>query len=102
MTPPPYAMITVMSADKPLTEKRLSQLLDGLKLAIQMDLVALEKRLKKHTSDEVSRVANDIIATSDERHNEVIERLDNLELNSVKRSEFDALKRKVERLVPTN
>lgn len=91
-----------MAADKPLTEKRFIQLIKQLKLSSQDDLTALEKRLRTHVSEEVSSVAKDIIATVDRQHTEVIERLDNLELNTVKRSEFDALKRKVERLVPTN
>lgn len=91
-----------MAADKPLTEKRFLQLIKQLKLISQDDLAASEKRLKAYVSDEVSSVAKDIISTVERQHNEVVDRLDNLELNTVKRSEFDALKRKVERHLPTN
>lgn len=91
-----------MTADKPLTEKRFIQLIKELKLTFQDNLIALEKRTKTHTTEEVSRVAKDIIATTDKQHSEVMERLDNLELNTVKRSEFEALKRKVERHHPMN
>lgn len=63
---------------------------------------ASEKRLKKHFSDGITRIAKDIIATSETLHNEVVGRLDDLELNTVKRGEFEALKRKVERYHPAS
>ena len=87
-----------MAADKPLTEKRLIQILKEFQFVSQKDLTELENRLV----EQIVESNKTIISTVEKLHNEVIERLDDLELNTVKRSEFDALKRKVERLVPTN
>ena len=87
-----------MADDKPLTEKRLVQILKEFQFVSQKDLAESEKRLV----EQIVESNKTIISTVEKLHNEVIERLDDLELNTVKRSEFDALKRKVERLIPTN
>ena len=87
-----------MAADKPLTEKRLVQILKEFQFVSQKDLAESENRLV----EQIVESNKNIISTVEKLHNEVIDRLDNLELNTVKRSEFDALKRKVERYQPTN
>ncbi len=87
-----------MAADKPLTEKRLVQILKEFQFISQKDLAESENRLV----EQIVESNKNIISTVEKLHNEVIERLDDLDLNTVKRSEFDALKRKVERHLPTN
>ena len=58
----------------------------------------LESRLVKQIVE-----SNKLIITTVEKlHGEVIERLDELELNTVKRGEFEAQKRKVDRHHPSN
>jgi len=57
------------------------------------DLSKLESRLVRQIVDS-NKV---IISTVEKLHNEVVERIDELELNTVKRGEFEALKRKVDR-----
>jgi hypothetical protein len=94
-----------MSADKPLTEKRFIAILQGMDLATKKDLEAQDERLDKKLSiqrkeivAEITDVIKDVITTADKNHHEVRERLDDIELDYVKRKEFEALKRQIERL----
>jgi Fe2+ transport system protein B len=94
-----------MSADKPLTEKRLIAILEEVDLATQKDLEAQDERLDKRLNSqkveivaEITDVIKDVITTADKNHREVMDRLDDIELDYAKRNEFEALKRHVERL----
>ncbi len=87
-----------MNEDKVLTEQGFIRLVKKLKLVSQDDLNKLENRLEKQIVDSNKL----IISTVEELHQEVVERLDELELNTVKRSEFEALKRKVDRHIPSS
>lgn len=91
---------------KPLTKSDLVAVLKEMEVTTKKDInVAIktsEKRLKKHFSHGITQIAKDIITTSETLHNEIVGRLDDLELNTVKRGEFEALKRKVERYHPAS
>jgi hypothetical protein len=94
-----------MSADKPLTEKRLIAILEEVDLATQKDLEAQDERLDKRLNSqkvevvaEITDVIKVVITTADKNHREVMDRLDDIELDYAKRKEFEALKRHVERL----
>ncbi len=67
-------------------------------MATKKDLLATEKRI----SDQLIEGDKIIISTSSKLHDEVVQRLDNLELNTPARRELDVLKRKVDRYHSTN
>lgn len=87
-----------MSADKPVTEKRLIEILDKKFEAQEKRFDGKLKAQKEEIVSELTDVIKDVIRTADKNHNEAMERLDDIELDYVKRKEFEALKRQVERL----
>ena len=78
----------------PLTEDRLISVLKKVGITTQTDLKDVEKKL----ISVMVKLAEDITSTADRRHAEVMDRFDEIELNTVKRNEFEALKRKVDQL----
>jgi hypothetical protein len=83
-----------MSEDKPVAEKRLVEILKSMDLATNASVKAeIEKNRKI-----IVESRDSLLDTVHKRIDEVMERLDDIELDYVKRKEFEALKRQVERL----
>ena len=68
--------------------------LANLKPELKSDLEAQTKEIKVHTD----QVAQEIIKAIGEQNTEIIQSIDEMRLNNVTRQEFEALKRKVDRL----
>jgi hypothetical protein len=91
-----------MAINKPLTEKRFVELFGKLfeKHAQKLDL-ATRSDIEKNRQLIVE--GRDLLLEAiHKRVDDVVDSLDNLELNTVKRNEFEALKRKVERYQPVS
>jgi hypothetical protein len=83
-----------MSEDKPVAEKRLVEILKSMDLATNASVKAeIEKNRKI-----IVESRDSLLDTVHKRIDEVMERLDDIELDYVNRKEFEALKRQVERL----
>lgn len=87
-----------MSEDKILKEikKDLGEI--KKKMIIASDLDLNKKDLKKYTNE----VAKEILRAISDHDDSINSRLDEMELKFVTRSEFEALKRKVEQLQPAS
>ncbi len=87
-----------MSSNKPLTEKRFVELIKELDLTTNSSVKAeIEKNRKL-----IVKSRDLLLEAVHKRIDDVVERLDDLELDIVPRGEFEALKRKVNRYHPVS
>ncbi len=83
-----------MPSDKPLTEKRFVELINELDLATNSSVKEENEKNRKLIVE-----SRDLLLEAvHKRMDEVVGRIDNLELNTTPRKEFEILKKQVARL----